>query len=191
MVVMTRMSLAVLAAVTMAGLAACGEQRRAAERQARARASSPSFDVFHVGAIFVGLPMTEAVREHIAPDSVAPELGRQDSVTYLYGDCPPLTAAEAKTEGGCLPPLEIQSTPLCEKHARLYRNPDVGAWDYESKTIKGVPGASFDGGRILEIYITNTTISIHGQRPELVLRAASALRKAPKTSRPASSRCTR
>ncbi len=55
---------------------------------------------------------------------------------------------------------------------------------YESRTIKGVPAASFDGGRILEIYTAKTTITIYGQDPELVLRAAAALRPAAATNIP-------
>jgi hypothetical protein len=72
-----------------------------------------------------------------------------------------------------VPPIEVQSTPLCEQQAGLY--PDREArW----ATIKGVPAAAFDGGRILEIYTADTTITIYGQRPELVQRAAGALKHA-------------
>ena len=72
----------------------------------------------------------------------------------------------------------MQSAPLCEKHVGLYLDPDAGAWDYESITIKGVPAASFDGGRILEIYTGTTTITIYGEDPTQVLRFADALRLA-------------
>ena len=153
--------------------AGCGDRRRAVEQQARAEASSPAFDVFHVGAVFEDLTMSEAVREHAGGGPLFPELGRQDTVTYLYGECPRLHGAAAGIEGGCLPPLEVQTTPLCEKHARLYRDRT-----YRATKTKAVPAASFDGGRILEIYTANTTITIYGERPELVLRAAAGLRRA-------------
>ena len=52
-------------------------------------------------------------------------------------------------------------------------------------TIKGGPAAAFDGGRILEIYTVHTTITIYGQRPELVQRAAGALKYAPPGNIPA------
>lgn len=128
--------------------------------------------------------MNDAVRAHIAADSEFPEDQRRDTVTYLYGECPPETPRETGAglfcHGGCLPPLEVQSTPLCEKHARLYSD-----WEHRATTIKGVPAAMFDDGRILEIYTANTTITIYGERPELVLRAAQALRRAAPTNIPA------
>lgn len=117
--------------------------------------------------------MTEAVREHVATDPEFPELVRRDDVTYLYGECPRATGAASTVEGGCLPPLEVQSTPLCEKHARLYSDRE-----HRATIIKGAPAAIFDGGRVLEIYTAQTTVTIYGQRPELVLRAAAALRLA-------------
>jgi hypothetical protein len=168
--------LAVVAVATVAGRGSEHTRRRAAERQARAQASSPPFDVFHVGAAFEGLSMNEAAREHVDADPEFPESARRDDVTYLYGESTRETGGGA--DGSCLPPLEVQSTPLCEKHVSLYRDPAVGAREYESKTIKGVPAASFDGGRMLEIYTADTTITLYGQRPELVLRAAQALRRA-------------
>jgi hypothetical protein len=184
------------AAATLVRIARRGDHRRcAAERQALAEASSPAFDVFHVGPEFEGLAMTEAVRQHVATDPEFPQLGRRDDVTYLYGECPREQGAAARVEaraprwlptcvGGCVPPLEVSSSPLCQKHVGLYLDPDVGAWEYESRSIKGVPAASFDGGRILEIYTANTTITIYGQDPELVLRAAVALRPAAATNLP-------
>lgn len=188
-----------LAAIALATIGrAGGDRRRAAERcQALAQASSPAFDVFHVGPEFEGLAMTEAVREHVATDPEFPQLGRRDDVTYLYGECPREQGARAEARaprwlstwlpmcvGGCVPPLEVSSAPLCQKHVGLYLDPDVGAWEYESRTIKGVPAASFDGGRILEIYTATTTITIYGQEAELAFRAAAALRPAAATNIP-------
>ena len=188
---------AALAAAALARIARRADhRRRAAERQALAEASGPAFDVFHLGPEFEGLAMAEAVREHVATDPEFPQLGRRDDVTYLYGECPhEQGAAAARVEaraprwlptcvGGCVPPLEVSSSPLCQKHVGLYLDSDVGAWEYESTTIKGVPAASFDGGRILEIYTAKTTITIYGQDPELVLGAAAALRPAAATNIP-------
>jgi len=187
---------AALAAAALARIARRADHRlRAAKCQALAEASSPAFDVFHFGPEFEGLAMTEAVREHVATDPEFRQLGRRDDVTYLYGECPREQGAAARVEarasrwlptcvGGCVPPLEVSSSPLCQKHVGLYLGPDVGAWEYESRTIKGVPAASFDGGRILEIYTARTTITIYGQDPALVLRAAAALRPAAATNIP-------
>ncbi len=146
------------------------------ERQAET--SSPRFTVYHAGPSLEGLPVTEGARHHVATAPEFPELGRQDDVTYLYGECRELTGEAATVEGGCLPPIEVQSSPLCEKHKNLYQAPEGGGWEFEEKTIKGVPAASFDGGRILEIYTVDTTITVYGHDPAQVLRFADALRVA-------------
>ncbi len=149
------------------------------EPERQAEASSPDFMVYHAGPSFEGLSVTGASRHHVATDPEFPELGRQDNVTYLYGECPtPINDEAAQVEGGCLPPIEIQSSPLCEKHKNLYQDPEVGVTPFKEKTIKGAPAASFSGGRILEIYTGNTTISIYGKDPAQVLRFADALRLA-------------
>jgi hypothetical protein len=155
-----------------------GSSNNRPEREQQARASSPQFEVYHAGPSLDGIVVTEGVRQHLATDPEFPELGRQDNVTYLYGECPPVSGDAATVEGGCLPPIEIQSSPLCEKHKGLYQDAEAGVWEFEEKTIKGVPAASFDEGRILEIYTGNTTISVYGRDPQQVLRFADALRPA-------------
>lgn len=181
MALMTPIALG-LAVVAVAILAGRREhrRRRAEERQARAQASSPPFDVFHVGAVFEGLAMNEAVRAHIAPDREFPEDQRRDNVTYLYGSARPrprARLARAFSATGvacrrlrCRARRCARSTRACTAIGSIAPR--------RATTIKDVPAASFDGGRILEIYTANTTITIYGDGPELVLRAAQALRRA-------------
>ena len=138
---------------------------------------SPEFTAYNVGPRLEGLEVIEAVRVCAPADPEFPELGRHDDVTYLYGECPIPQGAAAKVEGGCLPPIEIQSTPIGQKHRGLYQQPEMRA-EYEEATIKGVPAAIFDDGRIVEIYTRDTTITVYGQDPAQALRFADALRLA-------------
>lgn len=87
------------------------------------------------------------------------------------------------SKADAFPPLQVQSTPLCEAHAALYTTPGdtLGSslpYPHENLTIKGVPAASFDGGTILEIYTGHTTISIKGTDATLVRLAADSVRLA-------------
>lgn len=141
-------------------------------------ANSPRFSVYHLGPTLEGLILNDGSRHHVGTDPQFPELGRQDNVTYLYGECPATTAAGADVEGGCVPPIEVQSSPLCEKHKNLYQDPATSGWPFEALTIKGVPAAAFDQGRILEIYTLDTTITIYGKDAAQVLRVADLLRLA-------------
>jgi len=139
--------------------------------------SSPDFSAYHVGQAFEGLPMTEGTRLCSPPDPQSPELGRFDDVTYLYGECSVETGEAAEVEGGCLPPIQVQSSPICQKHASLYQS-EYLQYPYESLTIKGVPAASFDGGTTIEIYAGDTTITVYGRDPAQVRRVAEDVRLA-------------
>jgi hypothetical protein len=139
---------------------------------------SRPFSVYNVGQILSDLAMTEATRLCAPADPGAPELGRQDDVTYLYGECSDLPGPpSAPQEGGCLPPIEVQSSPLCQKHYNLYQN-DLAPWAYELLEVKGVPAASFDEGRILEIYTGVTTVTVYGRDASLVRLFADSLKLA-------------
>ena len=62
--------------------------------------------VFHLGSVFEGLPMTEASWACTEPDPDFPELGRHDSIAYVYGECPRVHRRFGwGCQGGCVPPL--------------------------------------------------------------------------------------
>lgn len=98
-------------------------------------------------------------------------------MTYIYGECPEESGEALTIEGGCLPPIEVQSSPLCQKHAALYHG-EPESYPYEALTIKGVPAALFDGGLTIEIYSADTTISVYGLDAARVRRVAEGLRLA-------------
>ncbi len=147
----------------------------------------PAYTVYYLGATFEGLPVTDVTHTADAPHPETPELGRSDDVVYVYGDCPtyPPDSPASKVEGGCVTPIQVQATPLCEAHAALYSRPGGDTLDgavpypHAALRIKGVPAASFEGGTILELYTGDTTISIKGADGSQVRRAADGLRLAP------------
>lgn len=159
-------------------------------RKRTRRSMIPAYTVYYFGAIVEGMAVSEVNRTANPPDPVTAS-GRQDAVTYAYGSCPsyPRTGPAAGFEGGCLPPIEIQSAPLCEAHANLYTQPgdapdSAVPEPHKDLKIKGVPAASFDHGTILQIYTRHTTIAISGTNDRLVRRVADSLRVAPANAIP-------
>lgn len=152
----------------------------------------PAYTVYYLGATFEGLPVTDVTHTAEPPHPETPEFGRSDDVVYIYGDCPtyPPGSPASKVEGGCVTPIQVQSTPLCEAHAALYSTPGGDTLDgavpypHTALRIKGVPAASFEGGTILELYTGHTTISIKGTERNQVRRAADSLRLAPPRDTP-------
>ena len=140
--------------------------------------TSPAFTVYNAGPSLAGLAMREATRLCSPAD---PDFGfdRRDDVTYVYGDCRDPRSTDSRAGGGgCLPPIEVQSTPLWQKHYSLYASSPV-PWPYEPTEVKGAPAASFDGGLLLEIYTGVTTITVYGRDdPSLVRFFAENLKLA-------------
>lgn len=145
-------------------------------------ASEPLYDVYWLDGAFGGLTLTETER---LCEPYDPELGRNEYVSFIYGDCT-VDDSEDDHPGGCLAPLEIQSAPLCERHAGLYSTglEQGEPYPHESLRIRGVPAASFDDGTVLELYAGETTIAIFGDDAQLVRDAANAVVSAPAYLRP-------
>ncbi len=111
------------------------------------------------------------------------EMGRSTGVAFDYGTCE-VTAYDPvhpDDPGGCMPPIQVQSVPLCERHAALYTTgvEEPEPYPRQDLVIRGVPAASFNGGAIIEVYTGNTTISVEGENTTQVLAAANAVRLAP------------
>jgi hypothetical protein len=67
------------------------------------------------------------------------ELGESSpGVTLVYGTC------ETSGDGGCAPPLQLQSFPLCFQLDEIARNP---VW--RTRTVRGAPVGSHDGAAVL------------------------------------------
>lgn len=134
--------------------------------------------VYNLGTAMEGNSMLEASRTCSKVDPSFPEMGHDDNISYVYGDCPVPEDSSEEGETGCLPPLQVVITPLCLKHVKLYRDPDGDELPYEPLTIHGVPAAVLQDGTTLEIYTGTTTITIFGIDAAQVRRAAEQLRPA-------------
>lgn len=138
-----------------------------------------SFERFHVGATFAGLPLVheemactrpEPVRTRAAGGEIDPNsLGRAHSMTYIYGEC------KAEGDQGCSPPLSIQTWPACERSAADYTMAGERLEPTEELTLRGVP-ARFYGENRLELSAADETIVLFGDTREVLISAANALR---------------
>ena len=153
----------------------------------RTCAQADDFDYYSLGASFEGLNLTTSDRQCAPPPSkvraadgalVYRGLGRQNTVTFIYGTCDPPAGAD----GGCSPPLSISSHPACEQPRSLYKRYSGGRTrlPYEETRVRGAPAGIFDerspGGRFrLEIYTGDARVSIAGDDAEMVKRAADQM----------------
>jgi hypothetical protein len=118
-------------------LSGCGDAGPSAEPRPRA-ADCGAVD-YDAGAQVDGLAKTERVGlcEHATnePAGAPPNAGIVNSVGTMYGTCEP----PEQGEGGCSPPLQLQSTPACLKNAALYEKYPAsgGITDHEKTTIRG------------------------------------------------------
>ena len=136
------------------------------------------FGRFYLGRAFEGLALRAVLRDCDRPVKGEPYPGRTNVMTAVYGDC----RVPASQDGGCLPPLEISSAPACEDNPSLYRRyPGAGGLPtaHRSTRLRSTSAASFDDGRLMEIYTGATTITVAGDDARQVRRAATALRSAP------------
>jgi hypothetical protein len=129
----------------------------------------PGFTAYDLGDHFAGLPLSTVSRGCFAPppgDLVGP--GPRDvtwTSTATYGTCTPEGA-----EGGCGPPLEVQSWPECDRDYAPYGP----ARDLEPRTsyrLSGshrLPTISLEHGlsNRIEMYEGRTTVVVFTDGPE-------------------------
>lgn len=142
----------------------------------------PGFSHSFLGPRFRGMKLSSVLRTCDQPSSRAaraagePDVARANLVSYVYGGC---DVPEEGDNPGCYPPLSVSNAPACERNLSLYyRYPDVNGkpLSHRRLAIRGVPAASFFGGRQLEVYTADSTVTIEGEDPRLVRAAAYALR---------------
>lgn len=160
----------------------------------------PAFTAYNLGSKFDGLPLTSVERSCFAPPSVQHRLGEPASVAWIsgatYGTCTP-----EGFEGGCGPPLDIQSWPECDRNFSSYGAVKLARAlrPHRSFFLSGsykIPTAAFEYGRFgarLEMYTGQTTVVIFSSGksdpptdpPSLARLAAHALARliTPKLSR--------
>ena len=141
---------------------------------------APGFAHYFAGLDFEGLPLTAAMRNCDAPVQGEAGPGRSNDVDYVYGDCDVIDNPDH--DGGCLFPLEVRTSPACEDNLSLYyRYPQLSGKPvpFKRTEIRGVPAASFEQGRRLELYTGDATVRVMGDDPDQVRRAALDLRSGP------------
>jgi hypothetical protein len=119
-----------------------------------------NFRYFSLGPTFEGMQASQVIREcdNVYPD----EQQRSNVVGYVYGTCnePPPVDGESP---GCMPPLEIQTWPACERTLADYEFEPGVPYPYESLGMRrGAPAVSFDDGDRVELYTGKSTIVIFG-----------------------------
>jgi hypothetical protein len=129
------------------------------------------FPLYYLGTRFEDLPLTAIVRIDQKPTLKArggfgiPD-NRPNHVTFIYGTC----------GGGCVPPLQVQVWPACDRTLQdyYYNVPGGGpSRPYELVTLRSVPAARFSGK--LEIYSGTVTIVIFGESAAQQERGAENL----------------
>src|SRR5438045_3144480 len=103
---------------------------------------------------------------------------RYDAASCIYGDCTP------GDQGGCLPPLEIQTSPACDD---WYSQFNLGVPDgpIERPPLtrrRGVPVALLDlmpDEIQIQLYTGDVTVTISTDTRDRAERAARALRAVP------------
>ena len=118
------------------------------------------YDLYNAGETFEGTPLVAVLRRN----------DRAKYVSFIYGTC------VAISETGCAPRFEIQVWPACVRSLALYDASIPGSPRPELTTVRGVPGAYFDGGQRLEVHTGRAQVVIFAESAQAALRVAEALR---------------
>ncbi len=142
-----------------------------------------NFPVYSLGAVFDTLVRHQIIRTCDVPDPADVTAGhtRENSVTVSYGDCVADQPDANHEAHGCIPPLQIQTFPACERNSALYRVDTEGTpMPRTDTTVRGVPAAYFDdsdtgGASRLEIYTGSVTVVLFGPDVLELLAAAQSM----------------
>jgi hypothetical protein len=139
------------------------------------RPDGPRFTRYFVGQSFDGLPLTDNSYE-CRPPTPQP-ITREDFVSFVYGDC----TQGPGDEGGCAPPLEIQTWPACDTWYSQYRfgNPGDPTGGPALVRRRGVPASFIDklpGEIQLEVYTGDVGVRIFSDTRDRAERVVRALR---------------
>jgi hypothetical protein len=139
-------------------------------------AGAPPFTPYYAGATIAGFRLTYSVSS--CEPSVEPGDPGAHSVSYGYGTCD-------STVDSCGTPVTITSRPLCEAHAKLYRDENGTELPHTSPTLKGVPAASYNDATTTDLYTGTTAISINSATAATTTAIVNAIRRAPASDIPA------
>jgi hypothetical protein len=129
------------------------------------------YSLYDLGNEFEGKTRSSIERE-LDPE-VADMPVRQNLVSTTYGDCDSSPSATDPEAQGCVPPLEVQMWPACERNPSVYDD-DV---EREAHFLRGVPVYVYDEseGSRLEVSTGAVTAIIFGNESAQLLRAVDAL----------------
>lgn len=135
-----------------------------------------NFKTFSLGESFQGNKLEAIMRYCMAP----PRGGtvKPNYVSYIYGTCETLAERTGgKQEGGCQPPIQIQSWAACERTLSDYQlDADTPYPHSRPQEIgHGAMLVEFDGGVRQEIYAGDSTIVIQAVTPEMATKAVDSL----------------
>lgn len=140
-------------------------------------ATSPMpFTGYSLGPRFGQLTRTSLERycepiSSVSTEDLAAGYRRTNYLSVIYGDC-----VEGELEQGrCVPPLEVQSWPACERSRANYILGDGSELPRTEQTVRGTDAASFDDAYRLEIYTGESTVVIFAHTPALANAAAQAI----------------
>lgn len=143
-----------LIAVSTIALIGCGHsdtRRSDLAQAARAAQRSAGYPLTWAGPSLAGLALTG-----VTPD--------RRSITLIYGTCKPVS------ETGCTPPLEIQTSSICDRNALLLDVRPIRRF-----TARGIDVLDYGDNR-LEL-ATATTNVVVAARPAVARKAVDALRQ--------------
>lgn len=114
----------------------------------RAAQAAAAFPLYWAGESVAGLPLTTVTRD-------------RGQVNVSYGTCTP-----AGGEGGCTPPVTIQTTSICARNPLI-----LDLRPRSSSRVRGVPARDYGDYLSLEIDRSNVTLFTRSQHRDQVLAA--------------------
>jgi hypothetical protein len=170
------LSVSVSRTASMNSLSATDAATSADYSEPPACAGAPPFTSYYAGAAIAGFRLTYSVSS-CEPPAEVDDPGFH-SVSYGYGTCD-------STVDSCGTPVTITSRPLCEAHAKLYRDENGTELPHTSPTLKGVPAASYNNATTTDLYTGTTAISINSASAATTAAVVNAIRRAPASDVPA------
>jgi len=153
------------------------------------------FDHYNLGDSFEGLALTASDRHCDPPPALIPnpngtmvhqQPGRVNVRAYYYGTCEAKPNPETgQIEGGCVPPLQVVTSPACEQPISLHKRytaPGARPDPLVRTQVRGAPAFVLSAGTKVSLYTSDAVVTVTGRDAGQVRRALAQLR-APLSSR--------